>query len=97
MASGTQQIHSLPEAAGETERAPAEYVEGESLVRMIQADLLTRRISIESCRNIIQFLRDQDGQTRQRLENILAIKGQRAGDAKNRLARIAAHREKKNL
>lgn len=97
MASGTQQIHSLPEAAEGTERAPAEYVEGESLVRMIQADLLTRRISIESCRNIIQFLRDQDGQTRQRLENILAIKGQRAGDAKNRLARIAAYREKKNF
>lgn len=90
MASGTQQISTFPEAAEGTGQPSAEYVEGESLVKMIQADLLTRRLSIESCRNIIQFLRDQDVQTRQRLENILAIKGQRVGDAKNRLARIAA-------
>lgn len=97
MASGTQQIPINPEAAGETARAPVEYVEGESLVRMIQADLLTRRISIECCRDIIQFLRDQDTQTRQRLENILAIKGQRGSDAKNRRARIAAIEKKTNL
>lgn len=80
-----------------SDRAPVEYVEGEALVRMVQADLLTRRISIEICRDIIQYLRDQDAQTRHRLENILAIKGQRASDAANRAARIAAYKEKTNM
>ena len=66
------------------ERNHAEYVAGESLVEMVHDDLMARRISIDGCRDIIQYLRDQDAQTSHRLERILAEKGQRAGDAANR-------------
>ena len=70
------------------ERNHAEYVEGESLVEMVQEDLMARRISIDGCRDIIHYLRDQDAQTSRRLERILAEKGQRAGDAANRVTRM---------
>lgn len=96
MASGSHRIPYLPSTDG-MERSHAEYVEGESLVKMVQADLLTRRISIEGCRDIIQFLRDQDSPTRHRLEAILAIKGERAGDAANRGAQAVTPTPKKNV
>lgn len=69
-----------------------EYVEGESLVEMVYEDLIASRISIDSFRDIIQYLRDQDAPTRHSLEDILAIKGERAGDVANRVARLAAVR-----
>ena len=69
-----------------------EYVEGESLVEMIHEDLIASRISIDDFRDIIQYLRDQDAPTRHSLEDILAIKGERAGDVANRVARLAAVR-----
>ena len=78
------------------ERNQAEYVEGESLVEMVQEDLMARRISIDGCRNIIHYLRDQDAQTTHRLEGILSVKGQRASDAANRVARIPANVERNN-
>jgi len=78
------------------ERNHAEYVEGESLVEMVQKDLMARRISIDGCRDIIHYLRDQDAQTSHRLERILAEKGQRASDAANRVARIPADIERKD-
>lgn len=71
-------------------RIHAEYLEGESLVKMVNDDLMARRISVDGCRNIIQYLHDQDAVTRQRLEGILALKGQRIGDAENRAFRFAA-------
>jgi len=70
------------------ERNHAEYVEGESLVEMVQEDLMARRISIDGCRDIIHYLRDQDAPTCHRLEGILSVKGQRAGDAANRATRM---------
>lgn len=73
-------------------RSHAEYVEGESLVEMVHGDLIASRISIDDFRDIIQYLRDQDAPTRHRLEAILAIKGERAGDVANRVARLAAVR-----
>jgi bacterioferritin len=78
------------------ERNHAEYVEGESLVEMVQDDLMARRISIDGCRDIIHYLREQDAQTSHRLERILAEKGQRASDAANRVARIPADIERKD-
>lgn len=82
-------------------RSHAEYVQGESLVEMVHEDLIASRISVDDCRDIIQYLRDQDAPTRHGLEDILAIKGERAGDVANRVARMAAVRivadiEKKN-
>jgi bacterioferritin len=72
------------------ERNHTEYVEGESLVEMVSEDLMARRISVDGCRDIIHYLRDQDAQTSHRLERILAEKGQRASDAANRVDRIPA-------
>lgn len=73
----------------------AEYLEGSSLVERVQKDLLARQLSIEACRDIIQYLRDHDEQTRQRLERILAFKGQRSGDITNRVASITAEMKRK--
>jgi len=54
---------------------------------------MARRISIAVCRDIIKYLRDEDAPTRHGLEGILALNGQRAGDAANRAARIAVDKE----
>lgn len=96
MDNGPQQTPSL-QIQNRAERGHSEFVEGESLVEMIHKDLTAKRISIESCRDIIQYLRDQDVPTRHRLEGILAINGERVGDAGNRVARIAAHMKSKNV
>ena len=92
----TNRSHPVPfgETPAWTGRSHAEYVEGESLVEMVRQDLTARRISIEDCRDIIQHLRDQDAPTRHRLEGILALKGERAGDAVNRAARMATDVER---
>jgi hypothetical protein len=87
-------LHEVPVSRTQAwpERSQAEYMEGDSLVEMIHADLIARRISIEGCRDIIHFLRDQDAPTYQRLAGILAAKGQRASDTANCAARIAVSR-----
>lgn len=82
----------FPQVRDWARQCHAEYVEGESLVEMVHADLVASRISIDDFRDIIQYLRDQDAPTRHRLEDILAIKGERAGDVANRVARLAAVR-----
>ena len=53
-------------------RSDAEYVEGESLVEMITADLVAERISIDSYRAMIASIGDDDPTTRQIVERILA-------------------------
>lgn len=93
MGNGSQQTPNQDRA----DRSLAEFVEGESLVEMIHKDLMAKRISIEGCRDIIQYLRDQDLPTRHRLEGILAIKGERVGDAANRVARISEHIKMKKV
>lgn len=95
MGDGSQHTPSV-QYKDRADRGLAEFVEGESLVEMIHKDLMAKRISIEGCRDIIQYLRDQDAPTRHRLEGILAIKGERVGDAANRVARISAHMKTKN-
>lgn len=94
----TKESHQVPfsKVQDRAERSHAEYVEGESLVEMVHKDLMASRISIDDCRDIIQHLHNQDAPTRHGLEGILAVKGQRAGDAANRAARIVAVMERKN-
>lgn len=62
-----------------------EYMEGKPLVKMIHDDLIEGRISIDTCRDIIRYLHDRGAPARHPLEDILAINGQRAGDAANRV------------
>lgn len=94
MANGSRK-YLLSRFTDDAGQGQAEYLEGETLVKRVQKDLLARRLTIEGCRDIIHHLRDHDASTRQRLERILAFKGQRAGDITNQVARITADMKNK--
>jgi bacterioferritin len=66
--------------AGLVGRSHAEYVEGDSLASMIKEDLVAERIAIDSYRDIIKFLGDQDPTTRRMMEGILAVEEEHADD-----------------
>ena len=70
-----------------TSRAHAEYVEGKDLAGMIKEDLVAERIAIDSYRELIAFLRDDDPTTRRMLEEILAVEEDHADDLARLLAR----------
>jgi bacterioferritin len=53
-------------------RSHAEHVEGDSVVEMITADLITEQIAIENYRAMIASIGADDPTTRQVLERILA-------------------------
>ncbi len=61
-------------------RSHAEYVAGASLVEMIKEDLVAERIAIDSYRELIQYLGDQDPTTSQMLKEVLAMEEQHADE-----------------
>jgi len=61
-------------------RSHAEYVEGDTLVDMIKEDLVAERIAIDSYREIIQYLANDDPTTRRMMEGILAMEEEHADD-----------------
>lgn len=61
-------------------RSHAEYVEGDSLVDMIKEDLIAERIAIDSYREMIAYLGNDDSTTRRMLEGILAMEEEHADD-----------------
>ena len=61
-------------------RSHAEYVEGGSLTEMIKEDLVAERIAIDSYRDMIQYLGNDDPTTRRMLEGILAVEEEHADD-----------------
>ena len=61
-------------------RSHAEYVEGDSLVQMIEEDLVAERIAIDSYREIAQYLGRDDPTTRRLMEQILAMEEEHAED-----------------
>ena len=61
-------------------RSHAEYVEGDTLVDMIKEDLVAERIAIDSYREIIQYLGNDDPTTRRMMEGILAMEEEHADD-----------------
>jgi bacterioferritin len=61
-------------------RSHAEYVEGETLIDMIKEDLVAERIAIDSYREIIQYLGNDDPTTRRMMEGILAMEEEHADD-----------------
>jgi len=65
---------------GLVERSHAEYVEGDTLASMIKEDLVAERIAIDSYRDIIKYLGDQDPTTRRMMEGILAVEEEHADD-----------------
>ena len=65
---------------GLASRSHAEYVEGGSLVEMIREDLVAERIAIDSYREMINYLANNDSTTRRMLEEILAKEEEHAED-----------------
>jgi bacterioferritin len=61
-------------------RSHSEYVEGVDLVDMIREDLVAERIAVDSYREMIEYLGDDDPTTRRRLEEILATEEGHAED-----------------
>jgi bacterioferritin len=66
-------------------RSHAEYVEGETLSDMIKEDLVAERIAIDSYRDIIKYLGNDDPTTRRMMETILAVEEEHADDLVNLL------------
>jgi bacterioferritin len=58
----------------------AEYVEGTTLIDMIQEDLVAERIAIDSYRDMIQYFGNDDPTSRRMLEGILAVEEEHAND-----------------
>jgi bacterioferritin len=61
-------------------RSHAEYVEGDSLIDMIKEDLVAERIAIDSYREMITYVGNDDPTTRRMLEGILAMEEEHADD-----------------
>ena len=61
-------------------RSHAEYVAGDSLKSMIREDLIAERIAIESYREMIAYLGEQDPTTQRMLKDILASEEEHADD-----------------
>ena len=61
-------------------RSHAEYVEGNSLTDMIKEDLVAERIAIDSYREMIAYLGNDDPTSRRLMEEILAVEEEHADD-----------------
>ena len=61
-------------------RSHAQYVEGQTLLEMVQEDLVAERIAIDSYREMIAYFGDQDPTTRRMMEEILATEEEHADD-----------------
>jgi bacterioferritin len=69
-------------------RSHAEYVEGITLTDMIREDLVAERIAIDSYREIVQYLGNDDPTTRRMMEGILAVEEEHADDMMNLLQEV---------
>lgn len=65
---------------GLSDRSHAEYTEGDTLKGMIVENLIAERIAIESYREMVAYLGDEDSTTRRMLEGILASEEEHADD-----------------
>lgn len=73
-----------------SQRSHAEYVEGASLLEMIREDLVAERIAIDSYRELIQYIGDEDPTTSQLLKGILAVEEEHADELADLLATLPA-------
>lgn len=76
------QLGGAPDFAPEglVSRSHSEYVAGDSLIDMIKEDLVAERIAIDSYRDMIQYLGEQDSTTGRMLEGILAVEEEHADE-----------------
>ena len=80
---------------GLASRSHAEYVEGESLIDMIQEDLVAERIAIDSYREMIHYLGNDDPTTRRMMEGILAMEEEHADDLVSLLEELGTSKKAK--
>lgn len=69
-------------------RSHSEYVEGSNLVEMIEENLVAERIAIDSYREFVQYVGNDDPTTRRMLEEILANEEEHAEDMKTLLEEL---------
>ena len=69
-------------------RSHAEYVEGNNLIDMIKEDLVAERIAIDSYREMINYLGQDDPTSRRMMEDILAVEEEHADDLVNMLQKM---------
>src|SRR6266567_3118119 len=65
---------------GLSSRSHSEYVEGTTLTDMIKEDLVAERVAIDSYKELINYLSDDDPTSRRMLEQILAVEEEHADD-----------------
>lgn len=75
---------------GLTTRSHAEYVEGDTLTDMIKEDLVAERIAIDSYREMINYVANDDPTTRRMMEGILAMEEEHADDLVSLLETIGS-------
>jgi bacterioferritin len=63
-----------------SQRSHAEYVAGDTLAQMIQENLVAERIAIDSYRDMVRYLGDQDPTTSDLLKQILAVEEEHADE-----------------
>jgi bacterioferritin len=72
-------------------RSHSEYVEGDSLIDMIKEDLVAERVAIDSYREMIGYLANNDPTTRRMLEGILAMEEEHADDLVSLLEKFGSN------
>lgn len=83
--------------AGLQERSHAEYIEGRDLVEMIEEDLIAERIAIDTYREIIQYLGNDDPTSRRMMEEILANEEEHAEDMHTLLEELGKKGEPRKI
>ena len=68
-----------------TKRSHAEYIPGKSLMDMVKEDLIAERIAIDSYKEMIVAIGDDDSTTRRLIEWILSVEEEHADDLANLL------------
>jgi bacterioferritin len=79
-----------------TKRSHSEYVEGKNLSDMIREDLVAERIAIDSYREIVQYLGNNDPTSRRVMEEILAKEEEHAEDLKNLIQTISEGEQRRS-
>jgi len=74
-------------------RSHSEYIEGEDIVEMLEEDLVAERIAIDTYREIVQYLGNDDPTTRRMMEKILANEEEHAEDLSTLLEELGKQGE----
>jgi bacterioferritin len=65
------------------QRSNSEYIEGETLCDRLAEDLIAERITIESYREIVEYLGNKDVTTRRLFESILSVEEEHTGELRS--------------